>query len=80
MQLVDNRHVMEWCADFKPSVKQMVFSLARDSSWEKGGQKTNISPSLRKIPLHAILAEDRVHKQMNNKYTMPGYYLFVPCH
>jgi len=58
-----------------------IFSLARDSSWEKGGPShsntTNSSgpgpatrgripvtpqrqPNLRRIPLHGILAEDRV--------------------
>ena len=59
-QLADDRSAVSWCPDFQPAVRQMIFSLARDSSWEKGGQMPKMGPNLRRIPLHAVLADDRV--------------------
>jgi hypothetical protein len=58
-QLCDSLPAVPWCPDFHPPVRQMIFSLARDSSWEKG-TATPQRPNLRRIPLHGIFAEDRV--------------------
>lgn len=58
-QLCDTHCGVSWCPDFRLTVRQMVFSLARDSSWEKG-TATPQRPNLRRIPLHGIFAEDRV--------------------
>jgi hypothetical protein len=58
-QLCDSLPAVSWCPDFHPPVRQMIFSLARDSSWEKG-TATPQRPNLRRIPLHGIFAEDRV--------------------
>jgi len=59
LQLSLNRPVIAWCPDFQPPVRQMMFNLARDSSWEKAAQSLHSNPTLRKIPIHAILADDR---------------------
>lgn len=62
----------------------MIFSLARDSSWEKGSA-TPQRPNLRRIPLHGIFSEDRVgnsaylknkKKQQNKKGLMLSLSLF----
>lgn len=58
--LYDNRPTISWCPDFHPPVGQMIFSLARDSSWEKGSA-TPQRPNLRPIPLPGIFSEDRVN-------------------
>lgn len=57
-KLCDSLPAVSWCPDFHPPVRQMIFSLARDSSWEKG-TATPQRPNLRRIPLHGIFAEDR---------------------
>jgi len=61
-QLCDDRPPVPWCTDFQPPVGQLIFSLARDSFWEKGTStpRQQQRPSLRRIPLPGIFAEDRV--------------------
>ena len=60
----DDRPPVPWCPDFQPPIGKLIFSLARDSSWEKGTstprQQQQQRPSLRRIPLPGIFAEDRV--------------------
>ena len=55
-QLCDDRPPVSWCPDFTPTIGQLVFSLARDSTPRQQQQR----PSLRRIPLPGIFAEDRV--------------------
>lgn len=58
-KLTDERPLLAWCDDFRPPLRSVVFGLARDASWEMGTASGG-PPNLRRIPLHGLLAEDRV--------------------
>lgn len=65
-RLADERPVLPWCHDFRPPLRNLVFGLARDASWEMGASAGG-TPNLRRIPLHGLLAEDRVSLNLASK-------------